>query len=649
MPAALSALRRASSVSTSSVRKLVAVGIERLSFMKRASVAAGPRIGLASAPPAAARGRRAVALDRGLHVVLRHAPARAGARDGAEVDARARPPCARRPAWRSRRRCRPGRRGRALARVPAAAAGSCGAGRAGPGAMRHSDRSRRRRCRRARRGARRSCRPRARAARRRPCRSRSRRAGRRCDGVADLDQPLEHGALGDRVAHLREGDVDELGLLRRPASGAAGRPGCRAVGASPSTAISPSTAPTATVSSGSARILVSVPAAGEGTSVSTLSVETSTIGSSASTRSPTCLRHSRTVPSVTDSPIWGMVIWTVVVRVAIRWSRVTPTCEASRRCATARRKLWGWGFEDQQPCAEEVEQVARRRSRASRLRAGRGRAAAAARGRRAAGAADRAARARWRRSAAATRTSAPRTPTARPTATSCAPSAAASTTRPTWSPDPRDEGEVEPVLDWCADAGAAAIPYGGGTSVVGGVEPRVPQAAAVTIDLGGLDRVLEVDPVSRRRASRPAPPGRGSRSSCAARPDAAPLPAVVRVLDARRLDRHPRRRPLRHAVHAHRRPRRVGARAHAERRLGEPPAARLGRRAEPRPDADRLRGHPRRDHRGVGARAARPRFKASAARPLRLVRAGRRGGARARAVAACTRRTAACSTRARRR
>ena len=62
---------------------------------------------------------------------------------------------------------------------------------------------------------------------------------------------------------------------------------------------------------------------------------------------------------------------------------------------------------------------------------------------------------------------------------------------------PRDEREVEQVLEWCAGAGAAAIPFGGGTSVVGGVEPRVPQAAAVSIDLKAMDRVLEVDPVSR--------------------------------------------------------------------------------------------------------------------------------------------------------
>ncbi len=57
---------------------------------------------------------------------------------------------------------------------------------------------------------------------------------------------------------------------------------------------------------------------------------------------------------------------------------------------------------------------------------------------------------------------------------------------------PRSEAEVEQVLDWCATAGAAAIPYGGGTSVVGGLEPRGLDAA-VSVDLGALDRVLEVD------------------------------------------------------------------------------------------------------------------------------------------------------------
>ncbi|MGI9184207.1 MAG: FAD-binding oxidoreductase [Solirubrobacteraceae bacterium] len=65
---------------------------------------------------------------------------------------------------------------------------------------------------------------------------------------------------------------------------------------------------------------------------------------------------------------------------------------------------------------------------------------------------------------------------------------------------PRDESELAAVLDWALDAGAAVIPFGGGTSVVGGVEPDVdPErfAGVVTIDLKALDRVLEIDPVSQ--------------------------------------------------------------------------------------------------------------------------------------------------------
>src|SRR6266480_1134881 len=38
---------------------------------------------------------------------------------------------------------------------------------------------------------------------------------------------------------------------------------------------------------------------------------------------------------------------------------------------------------------------------------------------------------------------------------------------------PRGEGELVSVLEWCSGAGAAAIPFGGGSSVVGGVEPDV--------------------------------------------------------------------------------------------------------------------------------------------------------------------------------
>jgi alkyldihydroxyacetonephosphate synthase len=61
---------------------------------------------------------------------------------------------------------------------------------------------------------------------------------------------------------------------------------------------------------------------------------------------------------------------------------------------------------------------------------------------------------------------------------------------------PSNEAELERVLVWCEEAGAAAIPFGGGTSVVGGVEPP-PDRPTVTLDLKAMDRVLEVDAASR--------------------------------------------------------------------------------------------------------------------------------------------------------
>ncbi|AUH39407.1 FAD-binding oxidoreductase [Streptomyces sp. CMB-StM0423] len=63
---------------------------------------------------------------------------------------------------------------------------------------------------------------------------------------------------------------------------------------------------------------------------------------------------------------------------------------------------------------------------------------------------------------------------------------------------PRHERDVADLLDWCTRAGVAAIPYGGGSSVVGGIEPRLTDGRpAVTLDLGRLDAVLEVDATSR--------------------------------------------------------------------------------------------------------------------------------------------------------
>jgi len=59
---------------------------------------------------------------------------------------------------------------------------------------------------------------------------------------------------------------------------------------------------------------------------------------------------------------------------------------------------------------------------------------------------------------------------------------------------PRTEHEVRAALD----AGVAVVPFGGGTSVVGGVDAvRGRHPAVVSLDLGMLDRLLSVDERSR--------------------------------------------------------------------------------------------------------------------------------------------------------
>lgn len=64
---------------------------------------------------------------------------------------------------------------------------------------------------------------------------------------------------------------------------------------------------------------------------------------------------------------------------------------------------------------------------------------------------------------------------------------------------PASEADVVDLLDWCSDANVAAIAYGGGSSVVGGIEARVGDgfAGALSIDLTGLDQVVEIDRTSR--------------------------------------------------------------------------------------------------------------------------------------------------------
>jgi alkyldihydroxyacetonephosphate synthase len=62
---------------------------------------------------------------------------------------------------------------------------------------------------------------------------------------------------------------------------------------------------------------------------------------------------------------------------------------------------------------------------------------------------------------------------------------------------PADHDEVGAILRACSQHGVAVVPFGGGTSVVGGVAPtRGSFDAVVALDLRRLDALLEVDDVS---------------------------------------------------------------------------------------------------------------------------------------------------------
>ena len=63
---------------------------------------------------------------------------------------------------------------------------------------------------------------------------------------------------------------------------------------------------------------------------------------------------------------------------------------------------------------------------------------------------------------------------------------------------PRDEKELSAVIDWAGEVDASLVPFGGGSSVCGGVEHRDGRGkGAITVDLRNLGKVLEIDATSR--------------------------------------------------------------------------------------------------------------------------------------------------------
>ena len=79
---------------------------------------------------------------------------------------------------------------------------------------------------------------------------------------------------------------------------------------------------------------------------------------------------------------------------------------------------------------------------------------------------------------------------------------------------PRAEQDVIDLLDWCSENSIAVIPYGGGSSVVGGIEPRF-DGPALTLDTSAMDAVIEIDHTSRAARVQAGVLGPNSRASFA--------------------------------------------------------------------------------------------------------------------------------------
>ena len=64
---------------------------------------------------------------------------------------------------------------------------------------------------------------------------------------------------------------------------------------------------------------------------------------------------------------------------------------------------------------------------------------------------------------------------------------------------PRHEQDVKDLLDWAGHHNVAVIPFGGGSTVCGGIEPAIGDTyeGALSLDMRRLNKVLEIDDVSR--------------------------------------------------------------------------------------------------------------------------------------------------------
>ena len=172
---------------------------------------------------------------------------------------------------------------------------------------------------------------------------------------------------------------------------------------------------------------------------------------------------------------------------------------------------------------------------------------------------------------------------------------------------PNTEAEVAAVVDWATGAQAALIPFGAGSSVVGGIEPAIDGTAcraAISLDLRHLDRVVEIDRTSR--AARIEAGVFGPALEAQLKPHGVTLRHFPQSFEYSTLGGWIATRSGGHfatPLHAHRRSRRKPARRDPARPRRDAPSARLRRRAQSRPVVHRVGRYSRSDHRGLDAAA----------------------------------------------
>ena len=195
---------------------------------------------------------------------------------------------------------------------------------------------------------------------------------------------------------------------------------------------------------------------------------------------------------------------------------------------------------------------------------------------------------------------------------------------------PETEQDIVRVLDWCDSIGAKAIPYGGGSSVVKGIEPPATVDKVVTISTRHMDKVLEVDAVSQAARIQ------GGIYGPAIEDQLRTSPFTMRhYMQAYRCSTLGGWIATRSGGHYATLYTHIDDFVESMRvvtpagTLETPPPAGIRRRPQPRPHVPRLRGHPGHHHRSLGAAAQEADLPRLGLGALQDVLRRRRRGARA--------------------